>query len=281
MRPNTVFSLSISTLIVWLLVAQPGFGVPEKLPPDVLKLRPGGYVYADYPGVFDDAEGDGITIEAWVYLTEHPRVADFRKVGLAGGGWVIFAKPGSYFVTVTGRDSSESEGTGHIFFGVQRPTDNDVSTDITTRTIPRDEFLIGRRVHVVFQIVVKRGGTHKLSYYDGKNTAISLPFGSVIGRTAAPLLIGGPKLVTLENGWEWGNKNESMIGYIDEVHVSQGWRYPKRGEIHPKRHFLTDERTIALWRFEEGPGAPLYTDSSGNGYTLVAGGTLAVDPHGN
>lgn len=76
-------------------------------------------------------------------------------------------------------------------------------------------------------------------------------------------------------------KNESMIGYIDEVHVSRGWRYPKRGEIQPKRHFLADERTIALWRFEEGPGAPLYSDSSGNGYTLVAGGSLAVHPRGN
>ena len=40
MRPNAVFSLSISTLIAWLLVTQPGFGVPEKLPPDVLELRP-------------------------------------------------------------------------------------------------------------------------------------------------------------------------------------------------------------------------------------------------
>ena len=35
MRPNTVFSLSISTLIVWLLMAQPALGVPEKVPPDV------------------------------------------------------------------------------------------------------------------------------------------------------------------------------------------------------------------------------------------------------
>lgn len=209
MRLNTVFSLSISTLMVWLLVAQPGFGVPEKLPPDVLELRPGGYVYADYPGVFDDAEGDGITIEAWVYLTERPREADFRKVGLAGGGWVIFAKPGSYFVTVTGRNSSESESTAHIFFGVQRPTDNDVSTDITTRTIPREEFPLGRRVHVVYQIMEKRDGTHKLSYYDGKNTVISRPFGSAIGRTAVPLLIGGSKLVTLENGWIWGKKKMS------------------------------------------------------------------------
>jgi hypothetical protein len=92
MRPNTVFSLSISTIIVWLLIAQPGFGVPEKVPPDVLKLHPGGYVYADYPDVFDAIEGDGITIEAWIYLTERP--GDRAGESDSNGNWLIVDKPG-------------------------------------------------------------------------------------------------------------------------------------------------------------------------------------------
>ena len=278
---NTVFSLSISTLIVWLLIAQPGFGVPEKVPPDVLKLRPGGYVYADYPGVFDDVEGDGITIEAWIYLTERPKEANVGNDGFLGG-WIIFAKPGSYFVTVIGRDGTwltprPPAGQAHIFFGVQRPNRNH---EITLRIIPPGEFPFRRWVHVAYQIVVKRDVTDKISFYDGEYMQKGLPFEGAMGRTAAPLLIGGATLVTLENGWKWGRANESMKGYIDEVRVSKGWRYAQGADIHPKRHFRADGRTIALWRFEEGPGAPFYADSSGNDYTLVAGGSLAVHPHG-
>ena len=45
----------------------------EGVPPDVLELLPKGYVYADYPGVFDDIEGDGLTFETWIYLTARPK----------------------------------------------------------------------------------------------------------------------------------------------------------------------------------------------------------------
>ena len=69
-----------------------------------------------------------------------------------------------------------------------------------------------------------------------------------------------------------------MKGYIDEIRISQGWRYVPKGNIHPPRNFRVDKRTIALWRFEEGPGAPFYRDSSGNDYTLFPGGALAVQP---
>ena len=279
---NTAFSLSISTLIVWLLMAQPAFGVPEKAPSDVLKLHPGGYVYADHPGVFDGVEGDGITIEAWIYLTERPKEADFRRDGFFLGGWIVFAKPGSYFVTIIGGDRSVHDrplpkGTAHIVFGVQRPDRNDWG--ITTRIIPPEEFPFRRWVHVADQIVVKRDGTDKISFYDGENIGISR-FGMAMGRTAAPLLIGGPKLVTFENGRQWGREYESMKGYIDEVRVSEGFRYARGAEIQQRRRFRADAKTIALWRFEEGPGAPFYQDSSGNDYTLVAGGSLAVHPRG-
>ena len=69
-----------------------------------------------------------------------------------------------------------------------------------------------------------------------------------------------------------------MRGYIDELRISKGWRYVPKGNIHPKRNFRVDDRTIALWRFEEGPGAPFYRDSSGNDYTLFPAGSLDVQP---
>ena len=60
-------------LTVYLLIALHAFAQPEEVPPDVFEAQPGGYLYADYPGVFDNIEGDGITIEAWIYLTARPK----------------------------------------------------------------------------------------------------------------------------------------------------------------------------------------------------------------
>ena len=115
MTSNTVSSLGIATLIVSFLIALHAFSQPEKLPPDVLELLPKGYVYADYPGVFDDIEGDGLTFETWIYLTARPKE---RQNGLAPDGqWLIFAKPGSYYATMSARtltdglDRTRPEGT--------------------------------------------------------------------------------------------------------------------------------------------------------------------------
>ena len=49
------------SVVCWLAIVHHGFAVPERIPPDVIKTQRDGYLYADYPGVFDDAEGEGIT----------------------------------------------------------------------------------------------------------------------------------------------------------------------------------------------------------------------------
>ena len=118
---NTVTSFGILGSVLWLLFAQ--HALADRVPHDVLKLRPDGYVYADYPGVFDDAEGEGITVEAWIYLTERPQDGDYHDPERR---WIIFAKPFSYFVTIAGRDLGsgpqrrDPDGTVYIYFGVQR-----------------------------------------------------------------------------------------------------------------------------------------------------------------
>ena len=101
-----------------------------------------------------------------------------------------------------------------------------------------------------------------------------------MGRTSAPLMIGGATVVRFKEGSKWGYQYGSMEGYIDEFRISKGFRYGANngGEIRPRRHFRADAQTLALWRFEEGPGAPFYRDSSRNGYTLFPGGSLAVHP---
>ena len=280
--PFWTFALIASILVVPKLAA-----LPDAVPHDVLKLRPDGYVYADYPGVFDVAEGEGITIEAWIYLTERPEDWDRPAANFREGRWIIFAKPGSYFVTFNGRylrsglDRRDPEGTVYVEFGVQRRHGRGMSSGISALEIPPHDFPLKRWVHIAYQISVNGNHTQDIPFFDGVGRAIG-GFDSAIGRTDAPLLIGGSERATLKNSWKWESEYGSMKGYIDEVRVSKGFRYgdvPRR-TIRPKRGLRADGRTIALWRFEEGSGAARFADSSGNGYTLRAGGSLAVDSRG-
>ena len=124
-------------------------------------------------------------------------------------------------------------------------------------------FPLKRWLHIAYQLVVKKDGTHRTEFIDRFGEGRSR-FSGKMGRTEAPLFIGGAPTVTFEND-EWGTWNtdffgnpilESMKGYIDDIRITKGWRYGP-GNIRPQRKFRVEERTIALWRFEEGPGAPL------------------------
>ena len=278
-RFKTAYPFCALTLIASILVVPRVVALPEKVPRDVLELRDGGYVYADYSGVFDDAEGEGITVEAWIYLTERPQDGDYHDPERR---WIIFAKPFSYFVTIAGRDLGsgpqrrDPDGTVYIYFGVQRRHGSGLSSGISGRIILPHDFELKRWVHIAYQIAVKGNNTQQVSYYDGGWGGGS--FGSAMGRTDAPLLIGGTKRIEQY----WGTEYGSMKGYIDEVRVSKGFRYARNWgrKIRPKRRLRADARTIALWRFEEAPGATHFADSSGNGYTLRAGGSLVVEARG-
>ncbi|MFC1719084.1 hypothetical protein ACFL6S_35860, partial [Candidatus Poribacteria bacterium] len=70
-------------------------------------------------------------------------------------------------------------------------------------------------------------------------------------------------------------------GLIDELRISNIERYEwkaAREKIRIKERFQTDEHTVALWHFDEGPGALSYRDVSGNSHTLFATGQLEVSP---
>ena len=284
MRFKTAYSFWALTLIASILAVPKVVALPEKVPRDVLELRPGGYVYADYPGVFDDAEGEGITIEAWIYFTDRPKDGDYRVT--SEGHWLMLAKPGSYYAAITGRDlglpihHQSPEGSAFIEFAIEQASENSWSRAITEREIAPEDFPLRRWVHFAHQIVVKQDGIHNIPFYDRKNTSGNR--WRAMGRTNVPLVIGGPARVTLNGRWEWDKRFESMKGYIDEVRISRGAPYGDKigAKIRPKRRFRAERHTIALWHFDEGPGATRYTDSSGNGYTLRAGGSLAVDSRG-
>ncbi len=281
----TFNTASIFTLIACFLVVLHTFAQPEEVPPDVLELRPGGYVHADYPGVFDNIEGDGITIEAWIYLTARPKDGAYTLPEVREGQWIIFAKPASYYVVIRGRnllsalEMRDPEGSSFVHFATAgQPTAKGVpgGGGATVRLLPV-EYPLSLWVHIAYQIIGSKHETNRM-YYFGRKYFGKGHKANAIGRTPAPLLIGGTPLVKFKEGAEWGDKYESMKGYIDEVRVSEGWRYGEGKVIRPKRHLSADAQTIALWRFGEGAGAPSYRDSSGNGYTLTAGGSLSVHP---
>ena len=66
-------------------------------------------------------------------------------------------------------------------------------------------------------------------------------------------------------------------GVIDEVRISHAVRYTK--EFVPQRRFQPDDRTTALYHFDEGQGTRL-TDHSGNGYHGTIHGATWTNPDG-
>ena len=202
------------SLVCWLFIVYQGFAVPERIPPDVIKTQCDGYLYADYPGVFDDLEGEGITVEAWIYLTDRPKDGNYRFT--SEGRWIVLAKPGSYHVAITGRDFGhlnevdDPEGFAWIEFGIEQATENSLSAEISGHGIAPEDFPLRRWVHFAHQIVVKQDGIHNIPFYDRKNTSGLRR--RAMGRADAPVLIGGPKPVTLKNRWEWDKRFESMKG---------------------------------------------------------------------
>lgn len=277
--------LAILAFTVWAFALPNAFAQPGGVPADVLKLQPGGYVYADYPGVFDDVEGDGITVEAWIYLTDKPEDGDHALS--SPGQWIIFAKPGSYYVSISGmhvpqRGAILPEGSTWLNFGIGvQPDALGWTWDARGESIPPEFYPHSRWVHVAYQIVENNDEAHAYHYFEGVLISQSGPV-EPMGRTPAPFLIGGTPVVNFTEGSEWGRLYESMQGYVDEVRVSKGFRFGTEWgkRMQPERKFRADGKTVALWRFGEGPEATLYRDSSGNGYTLFPGGSLSVQPRG-
>ncbi|MDE0043823.1 MAG: hypothetical protein OXT74_17410 [Candidatus Poribacteria bacterium] len=281
---KTVSSFSIVILMIALIFVQHVIAQRELEPSDVLELQPDGYAYADYPGVFDNANRDGITIEAWIYLTDIPKDGHFTTRLAREGRWIIFAKPGSYAAFIRGRnldsrgDMLELHGTTYLQFAQSpQPTANNRGDGGVFVPIPIEDYPLKRWVHIAYALRQEEHRVVGLLFFDRKPLGLG-EMRDPMGRTPAPFVIGGTPAIRFKEGSQWGHQYTSMRGYIDGVRVSKGLRYDIHGNIHPKRRFSADARTIALWHFAEGPGAPSYADASGNGYTLAAGGSLSVHP---
>jgi hypothetical protein len=267
MRKNLMTSLISFITVLFLLTVQQALA---QGPPDgVLALRPGGYAFADYPDMLNALADDGITIEAWFYLTDVP--SEWRE------HCILISKPGSYAITMRGRG-----GVRHISPYSEDP-DGTIYMDYKIYTSPegsgcRSEFHLSpesiplnRWVHIGYQLK-GLNPIQNAELYDGQVPSSGTCGGSrPLEQPPGPLFIGGA------DGYD------SFKGWIDEVRISNTWRYAP-GTLPdipagPSEEFRKDRHTIALWHFDEGPWAYHYADDSGNGYTLFSGGTLRVNKH--
>ncbi len=111
-------------------------------------------------------------------------------------------------------------------------------------------------IYVALQIR-DTGPIEKALIIDGKEFSYGRLGEGIFSDTSDPIFIGG------KPGYE------SLVGLINEVRISKGWRYLVPSVFSPEKRFKTDEKTLALWHFDEGPDATRFADSSGNGYTLI------------
>ena len=140
--------------------------------------------------------------------------------------------------------------------------------------------------HVVWQGRLIGNCFHGVTYMNGVSSGSRISCSSpLVVDSDHPLYVGGLP----EGARTWIHDGEDTVmsdattfdGLIDELRISSIERYevkPLGEEIKIKELFRTDEHTVALWHFEEGPGTLEYKDASGNDHTLFATGQFAVTP---
>jgi hypothetical protein len=242
-------------LIVLIIQAQPSLSLES-----FLELRPEGYVFGDYQNVFDAYTPDGITIEGWFYLNELPKSWADR--------WVLIYREGEYDVIARGPQPDWGVPDGSLGFSYSVYGCRNIAV------ITLEEQPLKRWIHFAY-LVHGTGPVYKAFYIDGMNNS----HGSCEGGNGPkiyghPFYVGGVEVPRISSEYS------SLKGYVDEIRISKGWRYDVIdgiSQIDPPRRFQVDEKTLALWHFDEGLNSKEYRDSSGNGYTLYAGGSLSVE----
>ncbi|MFQ6042706.1 MAG: hypothetical protein ACE5PV_17755 [Candidatus Poribacteria bacterium] len=213
--------------------------------------RPGEFVSAEYPRVFDVVRKGGLTIEVWFLI---------KAVPGASGRWVLFGKSGNYWAEIEGN----AEGW-KVWVNVycQSPNGN--------RGMSRGYFdskKLNQWIHVALQFIdeAKVQKSFSAVFLQGRPK-----FGAghkdsqcKLIRSESPLLIG----------WRRSRDNSPQELWIDQVRISRTLRYPSK--LLP-RPLPVDKDTLALWNFDEGPWANRYRDASGNRYTLFRNGIRAIN----
>lgn len=226
------------------------------VPAGVFAPKEGGYVYAESSDAFDGFSKDGITIEIWFYLLSVPE--DWREE------CVLIDKPYSYDFHISGSTPNDQQAfPDSVAFMWYFARSRDGGGGGSRIWLFREDLM--KWHHFAYQMR-GTGPVEDASFFDGRNQGKG-ETNAMSGFQASndPLFIGGREGYKSINGW------------IDELRISKGWRYVPFQDIKPEREFKTDQNTIALWNFDEDTNSRIYRDSSGNGHTLYAGGTIAIN----
>ncbi len=252
--------LPILSLLILLFINQT---MAQEVPEGVLALQPGGYAFTEKTKDFSAFTDEGITVEFWFYLTDIPK--DYYQP------WSLFYKRNEYSIIIRGKNINRDDldGTTHIIYRLHGIGSSASSGIGISPEAPPEKRILNRWIHVAYQI---RGEkiVYDAVFLDGEIHGLNIPHHDKFQKANSPLFIGGDTD---------HSSIDSIEGWIDEVRISRGWRY-ERKPITPKREFESDEKTIALWHFDEPFGATSWEDSSGNGHTLFAGGTTRVENKG-
>ena len=117
--------------------------------------------------------------------------------------------------------------------------------------------------------------------FDGNNNLVKVGINGKLSTVPCNigLLYNGEKSFYLGVGQY---KNNGFYGYIDEVRISDIVRYtedfipPVPLPQHPEYIFEPDERTRALWHFNESSGGTIFYDAAGKNNTLAAGNGACI-----
>jgi hypothetical protein len=278
---NKAVGLMLSILIFSPLADKLLYAIPlSPVGGGFLDLREGegGYYYAnDDKGLFEQALKNDMTIEFWVYLTRPTK---------AGEWWNLIAKPLNLNI------QSVWAPMYGIIAEYQQSADGSEYMNIMDCGYRGCGLIISfspnsfkpRWLHIAWQGKLSKDGAriviNKRKFVNGKSTGA----GSSSTRTSIvdmklPLYVGGLPPESLMPIWREDScpleKAQTFDGLIDELRISNTWRYV-REEPKIRTRFNPDKWTVALWHFDEGEGAMSYADASGNGHTLLAGGSLTV-----
>ena len=253
-----------------------------------VRIPEDGYLYAEHDKGFTDARKDGLTVELWLRLDHLPE---------DNIDWPVISKEGSYAIAFCGwnaairREQRFAEGAVTIASGWYTSPLPLWGLPAWPRFSRRAaDWPIGSWLHVAYQLRSHpdevRNELH-LGDHDGKRLGHHPGFGiEPPGTLESPLFIGGlsPEAVRASpspaESWCLDENSDvrPMEGWIGEVRISEGWRYPRHEGarvVGPVQGEGPDADTIALWTFDN-PLALSFEDESGNGHRLFAVRPLAV-----
>lgn len=184
-----------------------------------------------------------ITLEAWIWLRSLPK---------PGEQFVILEQPGSYRLSVISKKNGK--GVEMCFSYLSQGGGSGLFTD--------DIEGVDKWQHIAAIYTPKGIAFCRKSAFLYLCRGFFLPLGK------------GEKGIYIGGGFpESGRRFSSQLrevpfdGYIDEIRISDIARYSEDYKP-PTAPFKPDEHTLALWHFDEGPGATQYKDASGKGNTL-------------